>query len=406
MYSKHVQFNTWSNEPPPLSENIPIPYNRHVRQPPIRNLPQPITKQFQNQQPNLARHPLEQGFEIILEALKQIQTRLNTIEKKQADPGIAPNYPTLPIKMINTKPTIPNLTNAIPQKNQRYLPNPQQPTTDIPFHKNQHYQPNLQQPTTGIPFQKNQHYQLNPNQQHHQPYPQRPTIDISFQGNQHIQPNLQQPTTDIPFKKNQHPNLYYQPNLQHPTTDISFQKNQHNQPNQNQYYQPKPQLPTTDILFQKNQHNQPNQNQYYQQKPQLPTTDILFQKNQLYQPNPEQLFHPNQNYAPLKLTTNKPTRPTIPSLMDAIPLLRENQHYPQRTTTNTPFQAKENQHYPQRPTTNTNMNHAPLKFTTNTINKPLQRNNTTFIMEQLYIYMVNSTKTGQISYVRQIACTA
>jgi hypothetical protein len=172
MYSKHVQFNTWSNEPPPLSENIPIPYNRHVRQPPIRNLPQPITKQFQNQQPNLARHPLEQGFEIILEALKQIQTRRNTIEKKQADPGIAPNYPTLPIKMINTKPTIPNLTNAIPQKNQRYLPNPQQPTTDIPFHKNQHYKPNLQQPTTGIPFQKNQHYQLNPNQQHHQPYPQ------------------------------------------------------------------------------------------------------------------------------------------------------------------------------------------------------------------------------------------
>jgi hypothetical protein len=106
MYSKHVQFNTWSNEPPPLSENIPIPYYRHVRQPPIRNLPQPITKQFQNQQPNLARHPLEQGFEIILEALKQIQTRLNTIEKKQADPGIAPNYPTFPIKMINTKPTL------------------------------------------------------------------------------------------------------------------------------------------------------------------------------------------------------------------------------------------------------------------------------------------------------------
>jgi hypothetical protein len=60
-------FSTWSNEPPPLSENIPIPYNRHVRQPHIRNLPQPITKQFQNQQPNLARHPLEQGFEIMLE---------------------------------------------------------------------------------------------------------------------------------------------------------------------------------------------------------------------------------------------------------------------------------------------------------------------------------------------------
>jgi hypothetical protein len=82
-----MQFNTWSNEPP-LPENIPIPYSRYVRQPPIRNLPQPITEKFQKQQPNLTCHPIEQGLEIILEALKQIQTRLNTIEKKQANPSI------------------------------------------------------------------------------------------------------------------------------------------------------------------------------------------------------------------------------------------------------------------------------------------------------------------------------